>query len=259
MMKNIWRHQLTLIEENDEDSEMPISAIDDLNLIVEDSGEDEEEIPLPAIDDLKMWGEKAPKEVTDEEADDVQGEVNPDGACHKFYESEYDEFDRIGDLFNPESKTMLINGQEEFSTSYALKMYGISMQGLYGDNKAEEPSMFDLVEKLKWTAYEKVKGMDRREARKKFVTEAKEQLAKRGFSSENPNKARIDAEYEKCVAKKMAEGKSEEEIEAESHVYEKQQELLKRAKLEAKPVNLALADTSYSSDYLDEISAEEHL
>lgn len=72
---------------------------------------------------------------------------------------------------------------------------------------------------MKWNAYEAVKGMDRVEARKEFVTHAKEILKEKGFSSENPDKARINAEYMSCVAAKLASGKSKEEIEKESHAF----------------------------------------
>jgi len=69
-----------------------------------------------------------------------------------------EEFKRIGEYFNPESPTMKMNGKEEFSTSEALKWYGIIMQGLYGDNNTEAPSWFSLVERMKWNAWDKVRG-----------------------------------------------------------------------------------------------------
>merc|ERR1712111_290143 len=103
---------------------------------------------------------------------------------------------------NPEEPTVKINPRETFSTSEALKWYAISMQGLHGDNHAEQPSWMDLVERMKWNAYEAVKGMDRVEARKEFVEHATEVLKEHGFSAENPDKARITAEYMSCVAKK---------------------------------------------------------
>lgn len=93
------------------------------------------------------------------------------------------------------------------------------MQGLHGDNHAEMPSWMDIVERMKWNAYEAVKGMDRAEARKTFVKHASGVLKEHGFSSENPDKARINAEYMSCVAKKLASGKTKEDIEKESHEY----------------------------------------
>lgn len=103
---------------------------------------------------------------------------------------------------------MKINGRTEFSTSEALKWYGISMQGLHGDNKAEEPSIFDIVAKMKWSAYEANKGMERVKARTMFVNHAEEVLKQHGFSSENPEKAKMDKEYKECVARKLSSGKT---------------------------------------------------
>jgi len=103
------------------------------------------------------------------------------------------------------------------STSEALKWYGISMQGLHGDNKAPRPSIFNIIETMKWNAYENVKGKDRVEARKEFVDHASKALRERGFKPEHPQKDKINAAFMKCVADKIASGESKEEIEAESH------------------------------------------
>jgi len=91
---------------------------------------------------------------------------------------------------------MLINPTDEFSTSDALRYYAISMQGLFGDNHTPQPSWLDLVERLKWNAWTAKKGMDRHEARVFFIKKATEVLAKHGYSAENPDKAKINAEYE---------------------------------------------------------------
>jgi len=74
----------------------------------------------------------------------------------------------------------------------ALHWYGILMQGAYGDNDKEAPSYFDVVERLKWNAYEDVKGMDMHEARITFFEGAHQMLGERGFTDEHPDKEKID-------------------------------------------------------------------
>jgi len=143
-----------------------------------------------------------------------------------------------------------LDGAKEFSTSEALKYYGISMQGLYGDNKKPQPSILNIVERMKWSAWESDKGMDRVKARKEFVEHSKIALQERGFTWEHPDKARINAEYMSCVAKKLASGKTKEEIAEESHAFEKQEALAKKAEKEAIPVNLDDQGLEYSADFL---------
>jgi len=96
------------------------------------------------------------------------------------------------------------------------------MQGMYGDNHKPQPSYLDLVERLKWNAWTGKKGMDRHQARMEFMDMADKVLKEHGFSAENPDEARINAEYDKCVAKKLASGVSQEEIEAETNAFVKE-------------------------------------
>jgi len=221
LLKNIRRHQLSLIEENDE-GEIPVAAIDERKARLAQAGDQEEEA----------------SETTETSS----------GACKKFYESDFDRFKRIGTYFEPESPNMKINGRTEFSTSEALKYYAISMQGLHGDNHSAPPSWMDLVERMKWNAYEAVKGMDRAEARNTFVEHAVEKLEEHGFSAENPLKEKMNKAYMSCVAKKLASGKTAEEIEKESHEYAKQMELKKQSEMEAVPFDLS--GMEYHNDFL---------
>lgn len=39
-----------------------------------------------------------------------------------------------------------------------LKLYGLFKQATNGDNTAEKPGMFQLTQKAKWEAWEKLKG-----------------------------------------------------------------------------------------------------
>lgn len=119
-----------------------------------------------------------------EEDDEVSGNK----ACKPFQESEMERFWRINKYFNDDSPSVKIH-PSELGKLEALKWYGIIMQGSYGDNKDEAPSWFDLVERLKWNAYEGVKGMDKHEARVTFLEGAHNMLAERGFSDEHPQKA----------------------------------------------------------------------
>merc|ERR1711981_179738 len=136
----------------------------------------------------------------------------------KFHETEMERFIRVNKMFNPDSPTMKIN-PSELSTTEALKWYGIISQGTWGDNKAEAPSYFHLVDRLKWNAYEAVKGMDRHEARMMFLEGATKMFKERGFDIESPMKHKMDKEYYECVQKKLASGLSQDEIDAESNNY----------------------------------------
>jgi len=102
------------------------------------------------------------------------------------------------------------------------------MQGLYGDNHTPQPSILNIVERMKWNAYDSVKGMDRSAARKEFVAAASKVLVEHGFSAEHPDKARINAEYMSCVAKKIASGVTKEQIAAESHKFAEKEALEKK-------------------------------
>lgn len=98
---------------------------------------------------------------------------------------------------------------------------------------------------MKWNAYEAVKGMDKKLARDEFVKHATQTLEEHGFSAVNPDKARIDEEYKTCVAKKIASGKSQEEIEKEANEYSHQQALVSK---EGAPLDIS--GLEFNHDYI---------
>lgn len=50
-----------------------------------------------------------------------------------------------------------------------LKLYALYKQGSEGDVSGEKPGFFDFVGVAKYEAWEKLQGMDREEARQKYV------------------------------------------------------------------------------------------
>ena len=77
-----------------------------------------------------------------------------------------------------------------------------------------------MVERLKWNSYESKKGTKKDEAREEFISGAKKMLTDAGFSYENPEKAKIEETYSKCVDKKLSLGLSLDEIQRESNKFE---------------------------------------
>ena len=54
-----------------------------------------------------------------------------------------------------------------------LSLYAHGRQGKLGDNTEPKPGMFDIAGKMKHKAWLELKGMDRNEAKKKFLEVAK--------------------------------------------------------------------------------------
>lgn len=62
------------------------------------------------------------------------------------------------------------------------------MQGFNGDNETEKPSYMDLTQRLKWNAWDDLKGkMTKHEARELFLEEAIKLMHKHGISEEHPD------------------------------------------------------------------------
>lgn len=59
-----------------------------------------------------------------------------------------------------------------------LKLYSSGRQGKFGDNKDPKPGMFDIVGKLKWSAWKEREGQDQEECKREFIQRAKAILAK---------------------------------------------------------------------------------
>lgn len=50
-----------------------------------------------------------------------------------------------------------------------LDIYAWAAQGAYGNNKTPEPSVWEIVQHMKWTAWMGVKGMSKEEAKRRYV------------------------------------------------------------------------------------------
>jgi len=80
------------------------------------------------------------------------------------------EFDRLVKLCEGDWAPKI----KELPVSKQLELYAYGKQGADGDAVGAAPSRFNLVASYKWKAHEKLKGMDRDQAKRKFVTLALE-------------------------------------------------------------------------------------
>lgn len=115
-----------------------------------------------------------------------------------------------------------------------LQFYKYGKQGTFGDNPDPSPSYLDVVGKFEWDAWDSVRGMDKYEARKKFLSISLPILIQNNVSAEDPKKASIEQKYDKCVKNKLDSGISQSEINNEVKSYEN----LKLEKLREAPVIL---------------------
>ena len=59
-----------------------------------------------------------------------------------------------------------------------LELYGFYKQATVGDCNVAQPWFYDIKAKAKWNVWNKVKGMSKEEAEKKYIEIAKELIAK---------------------------------------------------------------------------------
>ncbi len=57
--------------------------------------------------------------------------------------------------------------------SLRLSLYALGRQGKLGNVNTERPGMFSPIERVKWDAWNEIKGMDQNDARQKFIALAK--------------------------------------------------------------------------------------
>ncbi|ORY02999.1 acyl-CoA-binding protein [Basidiobolus meristosporus CBS 931.73] len=72
--------------------------------------------------------------------------------------------------------TAFANASEEVKTlatkpsnTQLLELYALFKQGIFGDNTAERPGMFDIQGKAKWDAWTGKKGMSKEEAQAAYI------------------------------------------------------------------------------------------
>ena len=79
------------------------------------------------------------------------------------------------------------------------------MQVKFGDAQGNNPvSIFEPINRLKWDAWARYRGWDRERALSEFLWRAEENFRFNGRSLEDPNKASIEARYDKCIADQLA-------------------------------------------------------
>jgi diazepam-binding inhibitor (GABA receptor modulator, acyl-CoA-binding protein) len=59
-----------------------------------------------------------------------------------------------------------------------LQLYGLYKQATLGDNRSEEPGMFDFVGRAKWEAWSERNGMTREAASQAYIALVNELFAK---------------------------------------------------------------------------------
>ena len=80
-----------------------------------------------------------------------------------------------------------------------MKLYGMGMQGGFGDQTKEKPSFIDVLGVMKWNAWEEYRGIDKKFSQKIFIVYASQLLVDEGFEKEieNPNRPGPDY-YSEC-------------------------------------------------------------
>ncbi|KAG7395894.1 hypothetical protein PHYBOEH_003058 [Phytophthora boehmeriae] len=81
-----------------------------------------------------------------------------------------------------ELKAAGIAGSVSVSDAQKLRLYGLFKQATTGDCSASAPSAFRPVERAKWTSWNELRGLDRPEAKRRYVAMVKELLP--GFKDE---------------------------------------------------------------------------
>ena len=62
-----------------------------------------------------------------------------------------------------------------------MKMYGMGMQGGFGDQTEEKPSFIDVLGVMKWNAWEEYRGIDKKFCQKIFIVFASQVLVDEGL------------------------------------------------------------------------------
>lgn len=155
---------------------------------------------------LDHRGEEYPKTVDDGK----RAQKDENGNCIVYKESQADHFWRIGYHFVPEGTPQIVDPYEDLTIDESLKMYGLVMQGNYGDNTAEKPWFWEIENLFLWQAWEDLKGMSLRNARAKFIKEAERVLKKLKYEEyiQNPD-APGPNYYDDCNQEEMVVIKEE--------------------------------------------------
>ena len=58
---------------------------------------------------------------------------------------------------------------EKLAKEIKLKIYSLGKQGLEGDNNTQKPGVLSPIERVKWNAWNDLKGMDKKAAMIAFI------------------------------------------------------------------------------------------
>ncbi|KAH3903042.1 probable Acyl-CoA-binding protein 2 [Saccharomycodes ludwigii] len=83
----------------------------------------------------------------------------------------------VSQLFE-EKATAVNNLPTKPNQEELLKLYGLYKQATVGDNTNEKPGLFNLKDRYKWEAWEKLKGMSQEEADEEYIKFVDELIAK---------------------------------------------------------------------------------
>ena len=68
----------------------------------------------------------------------------------------------------------MAKSQKNQSNECKLVLYGFYKQATVGDCNKEKPGMFDMVGKAKWETWNNLKGMNKQQAMKNYISKANE-------------------------------------------------------------------------------------
>ena len=73
----------------------------------------------------------------------------------------------LDDIFK-EAVILVQNLDKKVSQHHLLKLYALYKQSKFGDNRKPKPLIIQTKELYKWEAYNKLKGLNKDDAKKKF-------------------------------------------------------------------------------------------
>lgn len=100
-----------------------------------------------------------------------------------------------------------MDARKYYTLSEIIKFYGYGKQAIDGDINEERPGIFDVIEGMKWDAWNAHKGLEQEEAALRFLGMAGKILEVRGNSIDNARRL-LQEDYEACVERKLSEGQT---------------------------------------------------
>lgn len=105
--------------------------------------------------------------------------------CKPHFESMHHKFVRIGHMVEL-GHPLCVLKLTDVTIPEGLALYGLGLQGVFGDNNNKKPDIFDQLEYQKWEAYNAQRGKSKNDAKKEFLNTAIPILNRLGFSTEDP-------------------------------------------------------------------------